>query len=67
MPVFPRHTRNRRKAARDRILDKAKIQNRDLTAEEREGLKVFQNVRFHDLRHTFITLMGERGVPLQIV
>ena len=24
-------------------------------------------VRFHDMRHTFITMMGERGVPLQIV
>lgn len=24
-------------------------------------------LRFHDLRHTFITMMGERGVPLQIV
>jgi integrase len=25
------------------------------------------NVRFHDLRHTFITMMGERGVPLQVI
>jgi integrase len=25
------------------------------------------NVRFHDLRHTFITMMGERGVSLQII
>ncbi len=22
---------------------------------------------FHDLRHTFISMMGERGVPLQVV
>jgi integrase len=24
-------------------------------------------VRFHDMRHTFISMMGERGVPLQVV
>jgi integrase len=27
----------------------------------------FKRLRFHDLRHSFISLMGERGVPLQIV
>jgi integrase len=27
----------------------------------------FAGLRFHDLRHTFITLMAERGVPLPIV
>jgi integrase len=25
------------------------------------------DLRFHDLRHTFISMMGERGVPLQVV
>ena len=30
-------------------------------------MKVLRNVRFHDLRHTFITLMAERGVPLLVV
>jgi integrase len=24
-------------------------------------------LRFHDLRHTFITMMGERGVPLAVL
>ena len=24
-------------------------------------------LRFHDMRHTFITLMGERGVPVQVL
>ena len=46
---------------------KAAAENRDLTAEEWASLEIFQNVRFHDLRHTFITLMGERGVPLPVV
>lgn len=27
----------------------------------------FDKVRFHDLRHTFISMMGERGVPLPVV
>ncbi len=27
----------------------------------------FASFRFHDLRHTFVTLMGEKGVPLQIL
>jgi integrase len=26
-----------------------------------------RNLRFHDLRHTFVTMMGERGVPLQVL
>jgi integrase len=26
-----------------------------------------RGLRFHDLRHTFITLMAERGVPLPVV
>jgi integrase len=25
------------------------------------------DLRFHDLRHTFISMMGERGVPLQVI
>jgi integrase len=59
--------RNLRKAAADRILEQAKTEKRDLSAEERDKVKLFQNIRFHDLRHTFVSLMGERGVPLQIV
>jgi integrase len=56
-----------RNAAADHILEKAKQENRDLSPEERDAIKVFQNVRFHDLRHSFITLMGEQGVPLPVV
>jgi integrase-like protein len=59
--------RSLRKAAGDRILEQAKKENRDLTMEEQDAYKVFQNVRFHDLRHTFVTQMGERGVPLPVV
>jgi integrase len=59
--------RSLRKAAGDQIVETAKKEDRDLTAEERDALRVFQSVRFHDLRHTFITMMGERGVPLQVV
>jgi integrase len=59
--------RNLRKAACSRIQEKAKQENRALTVEERGTVKIFQSVRFHDLRHSFITLMGERGVPLPVV
>jgi integrase len=59
--------RSLRRAASNRILEKAKKENRNLTTEEQDSLKVFQNVRFHDLRHTFVTQMGERGVPLPVV
>lgn len=34
---------------------------------ERETVKTFETLRFHDLRHTFITIMGEQGVPLPVV
>jgi integrase len=59
--------RNLRKAAGDRLIHQATKENRELTAEERDMLKVFQTRRFQDLRHTFITFMGERGIPLQVV
>jgi integrase len=59
--------RSLRRAAADQILERAKKEKRDPTAEERDALGVLQSVRFHDLRHTFITMMGERGVPLQVV
>jgi integrase len=59
--------RSLRKAACDRIREKAKKENRDLTVEERDALRIFQNIRFHDLRHTFVTIVGEHGVPLQVV
>lgn len=59
--------RGLRKAARDYLVEKARRGNRDLSPEERDALEVFRRIRFHDLRHSFITLMGERGVPLPVV
>jgi integrase len=59
--------RNLRAAAAKAVQDAATEEGRDLTAEERETVGLFKRLRFHDLRHTFITLMGERGVPLQVV
>jgi integrase len=59
--------RSLRKGTCDQIRERAKKENRDLAPEERDALGVFQGIRFHDLRHTFITMMGERGVPLQVV
>jgi integrase len=59
--------RNLRKGVCKVILRRAEMENRDLTPEERESVNAFQSVRFHDLRHTFITLMGERGVPIQVL
>lgn len=59
--------RSLRKAAGSAIQDTASKENRELSTEEREAIAAFQGLRFHDLRHTFISLMGERGVPLQIV
>ena len=55
--------RSLRKAAGDRMIEKAKQENREISPDERLAVKIFQSVRFHDLRHTFITMMGERGVP----
>ncbi len=59
--------RSLRKAAGDRIIQQAVEENRDLTPQDKDALIIFQNVRFHDLRHTFITRMAEAGVPLPVV
>jgi integrase len=59
--------RSLRKAAAGAIGDAAKKEQRELAADERETIALFEALRFHDLRHTFISLMGERGVPIQIV
>jgi integrase len=59
--------RNLRKAAAGSIRDAATKEQRELTGDERETIALFEALRFHDLRHTFISLMGERGVPIQIV
>jgi len=34
---------------------------------EKDSILAFETLRFHDMRHTFVSLMGERGVPLQIL
>jgi len=59
--------RSLRRAVVAAILGRAKQENRELTREERHNVKVLQKLRFQDLRHTFITLMAERGVPLPVV
>ena len=59
--------RNLRTAAAQEIVDAAKEEGRELTMEERKLVNVFERLRFHDLRHSFITLMAERGVPLPVV
>jgi integrase len=58
---------NLRDAAAQAILDAAKKENRELTREEQESVNIFQQLRFHSLRHTFVTIMAERGVPLPVV
>lgn len=59
--------RSLRKKAADSIRADAEKQGRDLTPQEKESIHAFETLRFHDLRHTFVSLMGERGVPLQIL
>ena len=34
---------------------------------DRDAAEIFRRLRFHDMRHTFITHMAERNVPLQVV
>jgi len=38
-----------------------------MTMQERENVDRFKRLRFHDMRHSFITLMAERNVPLPVV
>ncbi len=59
--------RSLRAKAADSIREDAKKQRRDLMPQEKESIRALESLRFHDLRHTFVTLMGERGVPLQIL
>ena len=59
--------RHLRQAAADAIRGKAQEEKRELTPAEQETIGLFESLRFHSLRHTFITDMGERGVPLQTV
>jgi integrase len=58
--------RNLRKAAVASITGKAAKENRELTFAEREDIKVMGAVGFHSMRHTFITMMAERNVPLPV-
>lgn len=59
--------RNLRKAAARAIVERVEKEKRELSAEERESVKLFARLRFHSLRHSFITAMAERGVPLPVV
>ncbi len=59
--------RHLRQAAADGIREAAAKENRDLTVQERETIALFEHLRFHSMRHSFITLMAERGVPLLVV
>jgi integrase len=56
----------RKKAAESIRADASKL-GRDLTSQEKDSILAFETLRFHDMRHTFVSLMGERGVPLQIL
>lgn len=59
--------RSLRKRAAETIHELAQKETRDLTPQEKESIHTFESLRFHDLRHSFVTLMAERGVPLQIL
>jgi integrase len=59
--------RNLRRAAASAITERAEREQRELTDEEWEWVKMFQTLRFHNLRHSFITAMAERNVPLPVV
>jgi integrase len=59
--------RNLRRAAANAITERAGKEGRELTDEERASVKIFQTLRFHTLRHTFVTWMAEGGVPLPVL
>ncbi|HTR22715.1 MAG TPA: tyrosine-type recombinase/integrase [Terriglobales bacterium] len=59
--------RSLRKRSAESIRELAEKESRELTPQEKESIRALETLRFHDLRHTFVTLMGERGVPLQIL
>lgn len=58
--------RNLREAAAKAVEDTAAEENRELTIEERKTISVFKTLRFHTMRHTFITMLAERGIPLPV-
>jgi integrase len=58
--------RNLREAAANAVRDAAAQENRELTAEERKTVALFKALHFHSMRHSFVTLMAERGVPLPV-
>jgi integrase len=47
--------RNLRRAAANAITERAGKEGRELTDEERASVKIFKTLRFHTLRHTFVT------------
>jgi len=55
-----------RQAAARTTREAAKRENRDLTLAERETVALFGRLRFHSLRHTFISRMAEGNVPLPV-
>jgi integrase len=57
--------RSLRKKAAQSIREEAQKQGRALTFQEKKSILTLETLRFHDMRHTFITTMGELGVPLQ--
>ncbi len=58
--------RNLREATAKAVEAGAAKEKRDLTPEERRTVALFKGLRFHSLRHGFISLMAEHGVPLQV-
>jgi integrase len=56
-----------RKSVSARIVERATREKRDLTRDERDTVEVFSRLRFHDLRHSCITLLLERGAPFAVV
>ena len=58
--------RSLRQAVAKAIVDAAAAENRDLTIEERASVALFKKLTFHSLRHTFVTIMAEKGVPLPV-
>jgi integrase len=48
------------------VEDAAGDQNHELRSEERKTIVLFGRLRFHTLRHTFISMMAERGIPLPV-
>jgi integrase len=58
--------RNLREATAKAVEDAALEAKRELTSEERKTILQLRTLRFHNLRHTFISMMAERGIPLPV-